>query len=121
MRLNYDAKSTINPWDLAFLPNGWMLATEQAGRLKAKRSRKLIEGIPPVAAVKGGYAGQVGRGMNLTGRLSHDHERPEALAEVKKGRMDVDVTTGEEPKRWSKISSILRLRSSSARRRMLAQ
>jgi aldose sugar dehydrogenase len=83
-----------HPWGLAFLPDGRMLVTEQAGRLNLlnplKGSRKVINGIPPVAAAgqgglldvalhpdfesnrfvylsytaagDGGYAVQVGRG-----------------------------------------------------------
>ncbi len=44
----------INPWSMAFLPNGDILVTEQAGRLRIVRGGKLLEkavsGVPEVVA-----------------------------------------------------------------------
>jgi glucose/arabinose dehydrogenase len=46
--------SLINPWSMAFLPNGDMLVTERPGRLRIVRNGKLlpnpVEGVPAVYA-----------------------------------------------------------------------
>jgi glucose/arabinose dehydrogenase len=46
------AAGLVNPWSIAFLPNGDMLVTEKAGQLRIVRSGKLdpkpIAGVPPV-------------------------------------------------------------------------
>ncbi|MGQ0643699.1 MAG: PQQ-dependent sugar dehydrogenase [Gemmatimonadaceae bacterium] len=46
--------SLINPWSMAFLPNGDMLVTERPGRLRIVRKGKLlpqpVAGVPPVYA-----------------------------------------------------------------------
>jgi aldose sugar dehydrogenase len=48
-----------HPWSMAFLPDGGILVTERAGRLRLIRNGKLeakpIEGVPPV--LSGGQAG----------------------------------------------------------------
>lgn len=48
-----------HPWSLAFLPDGTILVTERAGRLRVIRNGKLeataIDGVPPV--LQGGQAG----------------------------------------------------------------
>jgi aldose sugar dehydrogenase len=44
-----------NPWSIAFLPDGGILVTERAGRLRIVRDGELlpepIDGVPPVYAV----------------------------------------------------------------------
>jgi glucose/arabinose dehydrogenase len=48
------ARGLVNPWSLAFLPDGSMLVTERPGRLRIVRNGVLdaapIAGVPPVAA-----------------------------------------------------------------------
>lgn len=48
------ADGLVNPWSMAFLPNGDMLVTERPGRLRLVRGGKLVEqpvdGVPRVAA-----------------------------------------------------------------------
>src|SRR5882724_1094843 len=50
------AKGLSHPWSLAFLPNGNMLVTERAGRLRLIHQGKLepepISGVPKVYAVR---------------------------------------------------------------------
>ena len=49
------AKGLVNPWSIAFLPNGDMLVTEKPGRLRIVRNGKLdpepVAGTPQVLAV----------------------------------------------------------------------
>ena len=54
---------------------------------------------------------------NFARSISEDHERPEALAEAKKGRMDVEVTSGEELESLVKEIFDSRRTSSSARKK----
>lgn len=53
-RLVTVADGLVNPWSMAFLPNGDMLVTERPGRLRLVRGGKLaeqpVEGVPKVAA-----------------------------------------------------------------------
>ncbi|MBK8250150.1 MAG: PQQ-dependent sugar dehydrogenase [Gemmatimonadetes bacterium] len=53
-RLTTVADGLVNPWSMAFLPNGDMLVTERPGRLRLVRGGKLVEqpisGTPKVAA-----------------------------------------------------------------------
>src|SRR6185503_14793521 len=55
IRVSVVATGLANPWSLAFLPNGDMLVTERAGRLRILRGGVLdpqpISGVPPVRAV----------------------------------------------------------------------
>jgi len=48
------AKGLVNPWSLAFLPDGRMLVTERPGRLRVVAANgtvsKPISGLPPIAA-----------------------------------------------------------------------
>ena len=48
------ASGLINPWSMAFLPNGEILVTERPGRLRVIRAGKLVEapvsGVPDVVA-----------------------------------------------------------------------
>src|SRR5204862_5040157 len=59
IRVSAVATGLVNPWSLAFLPNGDMLITERAGRLRIVRSGMLdpapIAGVPVphVAALSG--------------------------------------------------------------------
>jgi aldose sugar dehydrogenase len=59
IRVTAVAEGLANPWSIAFLPNGDMLVTERAGRLRIIRNGALdpqpISGVPAVrAAVLGG-------------------------------------------------------------------
>jgi glucose/arabinose dehydrogenase len=53
-RLVTVVEGLVNPWSMAFLPNGDMLVTERPGRLRVVRGGKLqekpVEGVPGVAA-----------------------------------------------------------------------
>lgn len=53
------AEGLVNPWCVAFLPNGDILVTERAGRLRVIRDSALVEtpvsGLPPIFV--GGQAG----------------------------------------------------------------
>jgi aldose sugar dehydrogenase len=53
-RLVTVAEGLVNPWSMAFLPNGDMLVTERPGRLRMVRGGKLaaqpIDGVPKVVA-----------------------------------------------------------------------
>jgi aldose sugar dehydrogenase len=50
--------SLVNPWSMAFLPNGDMLVTERPGRLRIVRGGKLLPGaVDGVPAVKVGNQG----------------------------------------------------------------
>src|SRR5690606_15311672 len=48
------AEGLVNPWSMAFLPNGDILVTERGGQLRVIRDGRLlpepIEGVPPVRA-----------------------------------------------------------------------
>jgi glucose/arabinose dehydrogenase len=54
-RVETVASGLVNPWALAFLPEGRLLVTERPGRMRiVERDGKLsepLEGVPPVAAV----------------------------------------------------------------------
>src|SRR5262245_7349562 len=59
IRVSVVASGLANPWSLAFLPNGDMLVTERAGRLRIIKNGVLdpqaISGVPAVkAALLGG-------------------------------------------------------------------
>src|SRR5688572_12512477 len=53
------AEGLLNPWSMAFLPNGDMLVTERPGRLRVVRGGKLlpepVPGLPPLRT--GGQGG----------------------------------------------------------------
>jgi glucose/arabinose dehydrogenase len=55
IRVSLVAKDLVNPWSLAFLPDGAMLVTERPGRLRVIRNGVLepqpITGVPAVKAV----------------------------------------------------------------------
>jgi glucose/arabinose dehydrogenase len=55
IRVSLVAKDLVNPWSLAFLPDGAMLVTERPGRLRIIRNGVLdpqpIAGVPAVKAV----------------------------------------------------------------------
>ena len=54
LRVRVITQGLEHPWGLAFLPDGRMLVTERAGRLRSVRDGKLdplpIAGLPPIAA-----------------------------------------------------------------------
>ncbi len=56
IRVSVVARGLSHPWSLAFLPNGEMLVTERAGRLRIIRNGKLdaqpFAGLPKVHAVR---------------------------------------------------------------------
>ncbi len=45
------AEGLVNPWGMAFLPNGDMLVTERPGRLRIIRNGRLLDPVPGVPAV----------------------------------------------------------------------
>jgi glucose/arabinose dehydrogenase len=53
-RVTTVVEGLVQPWSIAFLPNGDMLVTERPGRLRIIRQGKLlpqaVEGVPPVLA-----------------------------------------------------------------------
>ena len=53
-RVTTVVEGLVQPWSIAFLPNGDMLVTERPGRLRVIRQGKLlpqaVEGVPPVLA-----------------------------------------------------------------------
>jgi glucose/arabinose dehydrogenase len=55
IRVSLVAKGLVNPWSLAFLPDGTMLVTERQGRLRTIRDGVLdpkpVAGVPAVKAV----------------------------------------------------------------------
>src|SRR5205814_2358700 len=57
-RVETVAKGLVNPWSLAFLPDGRMLVTERPGRLRIVGKGRVsppVTGVPPVA-----HGGQLG-------------------------------------------------------------
>lgn len=62
-----------NPWDLAFLPNGDMLITERAGRVRVRRSSGALENVSQIADVvasgEGGLLGMTIDPQFATNRL----------------------------------------------------
>lgn len=60
VKLNVEtlAEGLVNPWSIAFLPDGSMLVTERAGRLRVIRNGKLVS--EPVAGVPAVFAARQG-------------------------------------------------------------
>lgn len=76
LRVVVVVKDLVQPWSLAFLPDGSMLVTERAGRLRMVRNGKLdsdpIEGVPQVET--GGPRGLYGlMDVSLHPRFEENH------------------------------------------------
>jgi aldose sugar dehydrogenase len=96
----------VNPWSIAFLPNGDMLVTERPGRLRIVRKGKLlpepVPGVPRVAAFGQGGLMDVGVHPNFaTNRLIYlSFSKPlgdsaaGATTAVARGRLENDRLTG---------------------------
>ena len=106
----------VNPWSIAFLPNGNMLVTERPGRLRIVRDGRLdpnpIEGVPAVKARgQGGLLDVVLHPQFATNRLIYlSYSKPgadeaQATTAVSRGRLDgnrlSDVEEIFEAKAWS--------------------
>ncbi|HEY2134296.1 MAG TPA: PQQ-dependent sugar dehydrogenase [Xanthobacteraceae bacterium] len=63
------ARGLVNPWSLAFLPDGRMLVTERPGRMRIVAPDGTLS--PPLAGLPPVHAG--GQGGLLDVRLDHDH------------------------------------------------
>jgi glucose/arabinose dehydrogenase len=100
--------SLINPWSMAFLPNGDMLVTERPGRLRIVRKGKLlpaaVEGVPAVRAQgQGGLLEVVLHPNFASNRLIYlSFSKPlgdsaaGATTAVARGRFENDRLTGVE-------------------------
>ncbi|HEX9565941.1 MAG TPA: PQQ-dependent sugar dehydrogenase [Gemmatimonadaceae bacterium] len=95
------AEGLVNPWSIAFLPNGDMLVTERPGRLRIVRGGKLlekpVEGVPPVLARnQGGLFDVVPHPQFATNRLLYlsfakpTDESGGATTVVARGRFEND-------------------------------
>ena len=52
------AEGLVNPWSMAWLPNGDMLVTERPGRLRIVRNGRLLpDAVPGLPAIRGGGQG----------------------------------------------------------------
>lgn len=93
----------INPWSMAFLPNGDMLVTERPGRLRIVRGGKLLEksvsGVPEVVARgQGGLLDVVLHPNFASNRLVYlSYSKPvgggAATTAVVRGRFENDALT----------------------------
>jgi aldose sugar dehydrogenase len=105
-----------NPWSIAFLPDGGILVTERAGRLRIVRDGELlpepIDGVPPVYAVgQGGLMDVVLHpDFDATRLVYLSYSRPNAdesaaTTAVIRGRLEgerlVDVEDVFEARAWS--------------------
>lgn len=100
--------SLVNPWSMAFLPNGDMLVTERPGRLRVVRGGKLlptpVEGVPAVyARGQGGLLEVVVHPNFASNRLIYlSFSKPlgdsaaGATTAVVRGRFENDRLTGVE-------------------------
>lgn len=97
----------MNPWSIAFLPDGDMLVTELPGRLRIVRNGKLLEqpvqGVPAVVAKgQGGLLDVALHPQFATNHLVYlSYSKPvgdsgAATTAVARGRLDHDRLTGVE-------------------------
>ena len=63
IRVSPIAKGLVNPWSLAFLPDGNILVTEKPGRLRLVRNSALVE--KPIPGVPAVFAGGQGALMDV--------------------------------------------------------
>jgi glucose/arabinose dehydrogenase len=119
IRLNLVAKGLVNPWGLAFLPDGSMLVTERAGRLRIIRDGVLdptpIANVPAVKAlVLGGLLDVVLHpkfAENHTLYLSYSKPREDGLATTALARARLEGNSLADVKdifvanSWSKSST----------------
>jgi aldose sugar dehydrogenase len=101
------AEGLVNPWSMAFLPNGDMLVTERPGRLRIVRNGVLlpnaVEGVPAVRARGQGGLLEVmphpdfasNRWLYLT-YSKPDADGGEGTTAVVRGRFENDRLTGLE-------------------------
>ncbi len=116
-RLVTIATGLENPWSMAFLPNGDMLVTERAGRLRIIRGGRLlpnaVEGVPAVrTGGQGGLLDVVLHPQFASNRLVHlSYAKPnadgsEGTTAVVRGRLEndrlVNVQEVIETKIWSR-------------------
>jgi glucose/arabinose dehydrogenase len=97
----------VNPWSIAWLPNGDMLVTERPGRLRIVRDGKLlpdaVAGVPPVRAVgQGGLQDVVVHPDFATNRLIYlSFAKPNAdgsqgTTAIVRGRLENDALVDVE-------------------------
>jgi aldose sugar dehydrogenase len=113
------AEGLQNPWGLAFLPNGDVLVTERAGRLRIIRNGTLlpnpVEGVPAVRALgQGGLLDVAIHPEFATNRLVYlsfskpNDDRSEGTTAVIRARLEndrlVDVQEIFEAKAWSRTN-----------------
>jgi glucose/arabinose dehydrogenase len=100
------ADGLVNPWSMAFLPNGDMLVTEKPGRLRIVRAGRLLpDPVPGVPAVfpegQGGLLDVVLHPDFAANRLVYlSYSKPlaggESTTAVVRGRFENDRLTGVE-------------------------
>jgi glucose/arabinose dehydrogenase len=101
------AEGLVNPWSMAWLPNGDMLVTERPGRLRIVRDGKLlpdpVPGVPAVRVVgQGGLQDVVVHPNFASNRLVYlSFAKPSAdgtqgTTAVVRGRLENDRLTGVE-------------------------
>lgn len=115
-RITTVATGLENPWSLAFLPNGDMLVTERAGRLRVIRGGRLlpnaVEGVPAVrTGGQGGLLDVVLHPQFASNRLVYlSYAKPNAdgsqgTTAIVRGRFENDRLTNVqeviETKMWS--------------------
>jgi len=103
-RLVTVAEGLVNPWSMAFLPNGDMLLTERPGRLRIVRGGRLrpdpVPGVPGVFAQgQGGLLDVVPHPDFVSNRLVYlSYSKPldggESTTAVVRGRFENDRLTG---------------------------
>ena len=97
----------VNPWSMAWLPNGDMLVTERAGRLRIVRDGKLlpdaVPGVPAVRAVgQGGLQDVVVPPNFATNRLIYlsfakpNSDGSQGTTTIVRGRLENDALVGVE-------------------------
>lgn len=116
-RIDTVVTGLVNPWSMAWLPNGDMLVTERPGRLRIVRNGRLlpesVAGLPPIrAGGQGGLLDVVPHPQFASNRLiyfSYAKPSPDTLqgtTAVARGRLEndrlADVQEIFEGKLWSR-------------------